>query len=220
MIHVHPLTPIRVFFQNYPGYTNCMCSDMCPPMLLLLLLAAAGSIQAVPQECPPGTYISDTLECVKCKRGMHSTEVGAVSAKACKNCPEVTYTTDGFTCVICPSNTRSPAGAFGVLECTSNPGYYATKGGAGEKCPVNFYCIQGTTKPTPCPPGTISASAAAQCKPGIQSVALLDWIVAFAWIAMFSGGVVALGLFKHKTDALRDTKGESMPSHIQIQIVR
>lgn len=88
------------------------------------------------------------------------------------------------------------------------------------ECPANFYCVQGTTRPTPCPPGTVSGPKASQCTPGIQRVALFDWIITLAWIVLFSCGVVGLGLFKRKAVAAKEEKDSSLPGVIQIQIVR
>lgn len=150
------------------------------------------------QWCMQGSYqdAPGMNYCMKCKRGMISKEVGAMSAKACRNCARGKYAVNSTECVDCPLNTVSPSGAYGVLECSAMSGHYAIPGGIGMECPVNHYCVQGTTEPTPCPQGTISATSAIQCFPGIRSVVFLDWLFGSAWIIVFLGGVIALGMYK------------------------
>ena len=151
------------------------------------------------QWCKPGTYQTEpgSKHCVPCRKGMVSNEIGANTPKTCHNCPRGTYATGSSLCAECPLNTVSPAGAYGVLECTSSPGYYSKPGGMGMECPANFYCVQGTTEPTPCPEGTISATVATQCFPGIGSVMLIDWVFGSIWILGFLSVVLGLGLYKH-----------------------
>jgi hypothetical protein len=184
-------------------------------LIAILLLGSPALILGIQLECPPGTYLQGPSGCVKCKRGMYSNEIGALSPRACKNCAGGTYAMDSSSYVACPANTDSPAGAFGPLECTPRPGHFSKAGEAGRECPANFYCMQGTTLPTPCPPGTISPPRSSGCVPGVQTVIVLDWVFGTVWILLFFSGVMGLGLFKQTL-----SPPKAAPSLIQIQIVR
>lgn len=190
-------------------------------IIAMFMVAAEGGI--IPRSssgCPPGTYEREDMACESCKQGMISTETGAKTPLTCKNCAKGTYAVGPTACTECPINTVSPPGAYDPLECTAPAGYYSTPGGPGIECPQNHYCSPGTTKPTPCPTGTISSSAATQCVPGIQTVEILDWVFGIAWIVLFSTGVAGLGIFK-KVLLLhhKQTRAQEMQT-IQIQITR
>lgn len=180
------------------------------------------------QWCPPGSYqhAPGMNYCIPCKKGMVSQESGAVSAKTCRNCARGTYAISNTECIQCPLNTISPAGATGILECSAISGHYAIPGGIGMECPANHYCVQGTTEPTPCPKGTISTANSVQCLPGIRSVIFLDWVFGSAWIILFLGGVIALGMYKHiLAKALNSPPNHEQltpktPPQIQIKINR
>jgi hypothetical protein len=169
----------------------------CMPWIAPLLFTTGGALQPM---CPSGAYYLPHHGCVQCKRGMYSKEKGAVSAKACKNCASGTYAVNASSCEACPPNTISPAGAFGIMECSPQTGFYASAGVAGVECPANFYCVQGTTRPTPCPAGTSSPPRAARCTQGGVRFQLLNWIVVISWILLISSGVAGLGLFKHASN--------------------
>lgn len=172
-------------------------------------------------ECAAGSYQSDTGKdfCIDCKAGKYSTNTGATSPQTCLNCAVGTYAINNSMCVNCPSNTISPSGAFELAECTPSQGYYSSEvGSAGMECPVNYYCVQGTTAPTPCPKGTISNARAIQCVPGVSTVILYDWIFGSVWISLFFCGIVALGLYKQVLGWFR-SKNKQM-GVIQIKIVR
>jgi hypothetical protein len=122
---------------------------------------------------------------------------------------------DQASCAPCPLNTISPAGATWVGECTPLPGYYASAPGiVATQCPANFYCVEGTMQPTPCPEGTISPPAASICVPGVQSIILYDWVFVGAWLVLFSSGVLGLGVYRHALKPWRP------PTSIQIRITR
>jgi hypothetical protein len=170
--------------------------------------------------CEPGTYQAEestkSEACTPCRRGMVSGEIGAKSASACRNCPPGGYAIGLASCAPCPLNTVSPGGAVGVVECTPLPGHYASgpAGTGATECPANYYCVEGTTAPTPCPEGTISPPGASVCTPGVRSIILYDWVFAAAWVALFSSGVLGLGMYRHLLKAPR------LPTSIQIRITR
>lgn len=174
--------------------------------------------------CMEGTYQDKAGEysCKTCRRGMISKEVAATSPTSCRNCPTGTYAVSLSECWQCPPNTISPAGAVGVYECTPIAGYYAPAGTFGIECPANSYCVQGTSKPTPCPPGTISNPGSSQCSPGVQAVLLYDWIFGVAWIILFMSGALAMGAYKTAAECWHhlDKKNISDTGVIRIQIVR
>lgn len=206
--------------------------------LLLGLHGVCGEIVCAPgmyhddggecQWCKPGTYqaVAGARQCVACRKGMVSDETGAKSPKTCRNCPRGTYAVGSQRCAECPLNTLSPAGAYGVLECTPSNGYYSKPGGAGMECPANFYCVQGTTEPTPCPTGTISSSVATHCLPGISSVILIDWVFGSIWIILFLSVILGLGMYKHRyqvsSKSVQDSAGMAQTTHklIQIKVIR
>jgi hypothetical protein len=192
--------------------------------------------------CPPGMHVSETAggeifcrwcrsgtyqpeentaarECIPCKKGMVSSQIGATSARACQNCPSGSYATGQTTCTPCPLNTISPSGASDVSECTPLAGHYAgSPGVAAIECPANFYCVEGTTAPTQCPDGTISPPGTSRCTPGVRSVILYDWVFGVAWLVLFSSGVFGLGVYRH---ALKNVGGGARNSAaIQIKIVQ
>ena len=172
-------------------------------------------------ECEAGSYQSmpGMSYCTECKPGKYSTQTGATSEHVCSNCASGKYAQNRSTCLSCPSNTISPAGSASVTECTSSNGYYSSSSGRGAmECPVNYYCVQGTTVPTPCPKGTISGTRATQCVPGVTSVILYDWIFGSVWILLFFSGVVALGLYKHVFSWYKHTGNHA--GVIQIKIIR
>jgi hypothetical protein len=69
-----------------------------------------------------------------------------------------------------------PQVCFLSSNAVQQAGTNAGPGATGIECLANFYCAQGTTEPTPCPIGTISAARAFQCFPGVFSVIFLYWI--------------------------------------------
>ena len=188
-----------------------LATAYCWAILSVSLVVALVETQMT---CPPGTYLSESIgrcmwceagtyqtdygsaSCITCKRGMVSQESAASSPSACRNCNVGSYALNSTTCAPCPLNTISPAGAVDILECTSIKGHYSTPRGVGVECPANFYCVQGTTAPTPCPDGTISLPGAWGCTPGVRSVILFDWVFGSVWIILFLSGAMAIWTYK------------------------
>lgn len=209
---------------------------------LLVQLMFLGHLKATPVKshagdasCPQGTYVDPggrcswcregtfqdevgAKKCKECRPGTVSREIAAVSAVVCKNCPGGTYAASLSLCLPCPINTRSPPGAVTIKECLSYPGYYGQPGSVAIGCPANFFCVEGTSVPTPCPPGTTALPAASACTPGVGNVVLFDWVFALAWAALFLSGAVWMGAFKMMQTCYHEPK--MYPKTIQIHIVR
>ena len=192
--------------------------DGCPPGTHVATLPSG---ERYCRWCEPGTYQEEESSkqemCIPCRRGMVSGEIGAKSARACRNCPPGGYALDLVSCAPCPVNTVSPGGAVGVVECSPLPGHYASGaiGAGATECPANYYCVEGTTAPTPCPEGTISPPAASVCTPGVRSIVLYDWVFALSWLVLFSSGVAGIGMYRY---ALKPQRPAS--TSIQIRITR
>ncbi|EGD79005.1 hypothetical protein PTSG_01976 [Salpingoeca rosetta] len=112
-------------------------------------------------ECPVGTYNNRTglqaeTDCTPCPPGLACTVTGLSDPDA--PCAE------GFWC---------GRGAFSTRPRTSSPLAATTPSFDGGQCPEAHYCPEGSSAPTPCPPGTISAAVQASsnatctaCPPG------------------------------------------------------
>lgn len=174
--------------------------------------------------CTEGTYQDEVgaHTCKTCRPGMFSTEVAATSHRACRNCPKNTFASTPSLCSPCPPFTTSPSGASSPVECTPIAGYYGIAGIIGVECPANNYCTQGTTRPTPCPSGTISPAGSSQCTPGVQAVLLYDWIFASAWVALLVSGAFWMGAYKAIAECFRHTSAQAKAGVgvIRIQIIR
>lgn len=187
--------------------------------------------------CPPGTYIDPSGRCSWCREGTYqekpgadmckeckpgtvSKEIAATSPVVCKNCPRGTYASSSSVCLQCPLNTISPAGATNSKECTALPGFYGVPGKNAAACPLNYYCVQGTFVPIPCPEGTISDMMSTGCVPGVQNVVLNNWIFSLVWVALFLSGAIWLGAYKMAKDCLNNKWWQGAGSKvIQIRIV-
>ena len=99
---------------------------------------------------------------------------------------------------LCVESLRAPTAgnSAGVRMCTvpreQLPGYFAAPGGPGLPCPAGSFCIQGSMRPAPCPPGTVSAVGSSTCLilPSIsQGLQGYDWIVASTWFVVAFLGV-------------------------------
>jgi Tyrosine-protein kinase ephrin type A/B receptor-like len=207
-------------------------------LVLLMLVETWSYLPTKPSNmrCPPGTYMSEdrgecqwceagsyqpesgAMGCISCKKGMVSQEPAATSSRVCRNCPRGTYAINSSVCEGCPLNTISPAGAVDILECTSEKGHFSMAGRIGVECPANFYCVQGTTTPTPCPDGTISQPRSTQCTPGVRAVILYDWIFGSAWIILFLSGVLALGVYKNILWGFHGSVHEDQKKTIRIKM--
>jgi hypothetical protein len=202
--------------------------------LLAVLLAPA----CAQEDCAPGSYVfhgvycrwceSGTYqteinagECIECRKGTVSGLIGASSPHVCQNCPGGTYAVSLKECRECPPHTISPSGAESEAECTVVAGYYATADSEDEakECPANFYCVQGTEAPTPCPDGMGAAPGSSQCRAGLGPVLLLDWILGASWLILLFSGVFGLGIYRmsvHKVAARPSTP----TNQIQVVITR
>jgi len=208
----------------YPMSRVRMLCGRCPREVFLSLaitvsfsdhLKAASVVQhgGGDAACPQGTYVDPggrcswcregtfqdevgARKCKECRPGTVSREIAAVSPMVCKNCPAGTYAASLSTCLQCPMNTNSPPGAVTIRECLPHPGYYGQPGGVAIACAANFYCVEGTSVPTPCPPGMTAAPAASACAPGVENVVLFDWVFALVWVALFLSGAIWMGAYK------------------------
>lgn len=214
--------------RSAPGGESCL------QWACFLLVLGSGSLAHV--HCPPGTYAdkddrcawcspgtyqdeTGARKCKPCRKGMISTEIAAASPRACQNCPQGTFATNLSSCVACPQNTISPAGAMDLNECIPRPGFYGRRGDVGVECPANNRCTLGTTRPTPCPGGTISVPGATECVPGVPDVLLYDWIVVSGWILLFVSAILCVGGYKYATEFWHRPRNVS-PSLIKIKIIR
>jgi hypothetical protein len=173
--------------------------------------------------CEAGTYQTEINagECIECRKGTVSGLIGASSPHVCQNCPSGTYAVSLKECRECPPHMTSPSGAESEAECTVVAGYYysAAVGGEALECPANFYCVQGTEAPTPCPEGTGAVPGSSQCTAGMGPVLLFDWILGASWLILLFSGVFGLGLYR--MSVLKSVQpSHSSTSQIQIQITR
>ena len=144
---------------------------------------------AAPEPCPPGTYGKGGVEAissdfcetgtslfdsglayegwgstiddnVECHEGWYCTARSTSRfGRVCPqhhNCP-----TDVSNAIVCPTGKWQPA--VGSALCEPCPkGYFCHVEGNDHKidsCEPGYYCVEGTTEPEPCPPGTYSQSS-------------------------------------------------------------
>ncbi|EDV28435.1 uncharacterized protein TRIADDRAFT_51343 [Trichoplax adhaerens] len=142
------------------------------------------------QKCPVGSYCpAGTTLPIKCNDGLVIDKEGAVSAEDCTTCPagyecddkgNLFLCTPGYYCPYnitkqpCPIRTFSPdAGAKSMTTCRScDPGYLCTDLAMTNStiypCPLGHFCIEGSNKPEPCPPGSYQDTGYGKSKADCQ----------------------------------------------------
>lgn len=139
------------------------------------------SISSEPVPCPTGSYNSiggsfSPNDCVSCANGTYS-DVPAATNNTCRDCPK------GYFCPsISQSPTPCPAGSYsdGVNRTAASTCIYCTVGSysaqpaassssACQLCQPGYYCLNISSLPTPCPPGSANNISgrilATDCKP-------------------------------------------------------
>ena len=125
--------------------TDCRC-----------LSGYSGALGGPCVACPPGSYkkLAGTESCTQCPEDFFSTELGAISANACRECP---------------LNSVSPWGSSGETDCRCARGFFGPNGGPCTPCaPGSFSSVPGSLKCDLCASGKYSeatrATAESSCK--------------------------------------------------------
>ncbi|KAM9519557.1 uncharacterized protein ACIB01_017296 [Guaruba guarouba] len=134
--------------------------------------------------CPNGTYgeqmgLSSVAECLPCPMGKYCYRDGIeppgipYPTGDCPpgyHCPPGTGFPFSFPCM--PGFFWDNSSTEGEDPCTPcPPGYYCDSPAMPEPkaCPAGFYCVEGSSKPEPCPEGTYSSkkwlSGPSKCRP-------------------------------------------------------
>lgn len=141
--------------QPLTGQASC---DPCPASLLCSGNTALGELCPVGFFCPQGSAQPQA-----CPAGTFGAARGLNSSASCATCPPASYCVDGNVTAPCAagfvcgsgSTTPTPGGSKGT-----SPNYI---------CPRGFYCPEGSSAESACPPGTFSAAlgatSAAACGP-------------------------------------------------------
>ena len=96
-------------------------------------------------QCPPGTYASETSECIDCEAGKYSPTPGASDASTCVDCLVTKTSSVGSSACVCDA---------GYFPHVTNPESYCSN------CPFAHYKEEaGDHACTPCPENTFSNSA-------------------------------------------------------------
>lgn len=174
-------------YSSVPGSTSCtQCREgtygpgVGSPTVFGCLSCPTGTYSARPgaisssacEPCPAGTYSSDTFawRCTPCPRGFYSPTPGVSSYAACTKCPNVNGSLD-------VEATTPSEGAYSVTMCMPCPaGTLPDRSGGCAPCPRGTYftpprtCaitpagtytdLEASTRPTPCPAGTVSSGLA------------------------------------------------------------
>ena len=137
--------------------------------------------------CPPGTYSDNTnneasSDCTDCPQGSACLErtttnsqsitidSQTITTNAIKNCAAGHYCplrSEYPTQYPCPAGTFTTSTSLGSESACSqcSEGQWCAEGSPDENtpCPTNFYCLAGTTSPTPCPGGKKSGPGQSSC---------------------------------------------------------
>ncbi|XP_031412728.1 zonadhesin-like isoform X3 [Meleagris gallopavo] len=112
---------------------------------------------ARPTPCPAGEYqpARGSASCIPCQRGFYCQELVAGDPKSC---PPHTYCPTGTQFPqTCPEGTFTPPNMTGLwnekqcLPCL--PGHYCRHGQLVGKCAAGYFCLAGSSQPTPQGPG-------------------------------------------------------------------
>ena len=124
------------------------------------LLPAAADCEICPNgtRCPKGSAKVEL-----CGAGTHAPKP---KSESCTHCEKGKYQDEEgkASCKICGPGNVCPSAAIKELECL--PGTWSSTPGLAnhsqcKNCPLGMYCpatVNGTTKPTPCPAGTVGQS--------------------------------------------------------------
>lgn len=127
-----------------------------------------GDVNPWPVPCPNGTFngevgMKQVSDCQKCPPGQYCIPEGlSEPAGDCPGgyyCPLGTGDPESFPCPIGFYRNSSSKESFqDCAECLS--GYYCDREGLAEPivCPAGYFCVSGSTYPSPCPLGTYSYS--------------------------------------------------------------
>ncbi|XP_040546472.1 zonadhesin-like isoform X6 [Gallus gallus] len=112
---------------------------------------------AHPTPCPAGEYqpARGSASCIPCQRGFYCQELVAGDPRSC---PPHTYCPPGTQFPqACPEGTFTPPNMTGLwnekqcLPCL--PGHYCRRGQLVGKCAAGYFCLAGSSQPTPQGPG-------------------------------------------------------------------